>query len=155
MSKASPGSDPQIDRIFQTHFSSIGESVRPIQHKTIQSVLEGHNTLALMPTGSGKSLCYWIAGKALGGVTLVISPLTALMDEQAQKLEAHGCKVFILHSGIPTQKQYQELINLYNERETPDFLFLSPERLATDGFLEFVLQPKFDRTHVQSADLTI
>ena len=152
MSKASPGSDPQIDRIFQTLFSSIGESVRPIQHKTIQSVLEGHNTLALMPTGSGKSLCYWIAGKALGGVTLVISPLTALMDEQAQKLEAHGCNVFILHSGIPTQKQYQELINLYNERETPDFIFLSPERLATDGFLEFVLQSIRDQIKLVTVD---
>lgn len=115
MSKASPGSDSRIDRVFQTYFSDIGASVRPIQRKTIQSVLEGYNTLALMPTGSGKSLCYWIAGLALGGVTLVISPLTALMDEQAQKLEAHGCQVFTLHSGISSQKQYQELISLYNE----------------------------------------
>jgi ATP-dependent DNA helicase RecQ len=152
MSKANPGSDSQIDRIFQAHFSSIGPGVRPIQRKIIRSVLEGNNTLGLMPTGSGKSLCYWIAGKALGGVTLVISPLTALMDEQAQKLEAHGCQVFILHSGISSQKQYQELINLYNERETPDFIFLSPERLATDGFLEFVLQSIRDRIKLVTID---
>ncbi|MBN1875490.1 MAG: ATP-dependent DNA helicase RecQ, partial [Anaerolineae bacterium] len=114
--------------------------VRPTQRRIIQSVLAGYNTLGLMPTGSGKSLCYWIAGKALGGVTLVIFPLTALMDEQAQKLEQHGHTVFTLHSGISTQKQYKELLNLYNAREVPDFIFLSPERLATDGFLEFVLQ---------------
>lgn len=152
MSKASPGSDSRIDQIFQTYFSDIGASVRPIQRKTIQSVLEGHNTLALMPTGSGKSLCYWIAGLALGGVTLVISPLTALMDEQAQKLEKHGCKVFVLHSGISTQTQYRELVDLYNERETPDFIFLSPERLATDGFLEFVLQTIRDRIKLVTVD---
>ena len=66
MSKANPGSDSQIDQVFQTYFSDIGAGVRPIQRETIQSVLEGCNTLALMPTGSGKSLCYWIAGLALG-----------------------------------------------------------------------------------------
>ena len=146
MSKASPGSeDPlgtadSVDRIFQQHFGSIGKDVRDTQRRVIHSVLEGHNTLALMPTGSGKSLCYWIAGLASDGVTLVVFPLTALMDEQAQKLESHGCKVFVLHSGIPVRTQYRELIDLYNARETPDFIFLSPERLATDGFVEFVLQ---------------
>jgi ATP-dependent DNA helicase RecQ len=152
MSKAGPGSDGLIDQVFQTHFSSIGKGVRPTQRRIIRSVLERNNTLGLMPTGSGKSLCYWIAGKALGGVTLVISPLTALMDEQAQKLEKHGCKVFVLHSGISTQKQYRELINLYNERETPDFIFLSPERLATDGFLEFVLQSIRDQIKLVTVD---
>jgi ATP-dependent DNA helicase RecQ len=152
MSKSSPGSDSQIDHIFQTHFSSIGKGVRPIQRRIIRSVLEGNNTLGLMPTGSGKSLCYWLAGVASGGVTLVISPLTALMDEQAQKLEVYDCKVFVLHSGIPSQKQYQELINLYNERETPDFIFLSPERLATDGFLEFVLQSIRDQIKLVTVD---
>lgn len=152
MSKADPGSSSKINEIFQAHFSDIGESVWPIQHRVITSVLEGNNTLALMPTGSGKSLCYWIAGLALGGVTLVISPLTALMDEQAQKLENHGCRVFVLHSGISTQIQYQELIDLYHQREEPDFVFLSPERLATDGFLEFVLNSIRDRIKLVTID---
>lgn len=152
MSKANPGSDPTIDQIFQTHFSGIGKGVRPTQRKIIQSVLAGHNTLGLMPTGSGKSLCYWITGKALGGVSLVVFPLTALMDEQAQKLEAHGCRVFTLHSGIDSRKQYQELVDLYNQREAPDFIFLSPERLATDGFLEFVLRSIRDRIKLVVVD---
>lgn len=129
-----------IDRIFQNHFSAIGDEVRPEQRKVIESVLDGNNTLALMPTGSGKSLCYWIAGKALSGIALVISPLTALMDEQATKLQGHGCRIFTLHSGISSRKQYDELIALYNSLERPDFIFVSPERLATDGFLEFVLR---------------
>ncbi len=140
MSKANPGFDSLIDETFQQHFSAVGKEVRPTQRRIIRSVLEGNNTLGLMPTGSGKSLCYWIAGKALGGVTLVVFPLTALMDEQAQKLAAHGVKVFTLHSGIDGREQYRELINLYTEREMPDFIFVSPERLATDGFLEFVMQ---------------
>ena len=140
MSNHSPGSSNQIDRVFQAHFSTIGPEIRPTQRRIIESVLEGNNTLGLMPTGSGKSLCYWIAGLALGGVTLVIFPLTALMDEQAQKLETYGCRVLSLHSGINSKNQRDELTVLYNAQQLPDFVFVSPERLATDGFVEFVLQ---------------
>lgn len=146
------GSNSKIDQIFQQHFAVIGKGVRPTQRKIITSVLGGNNTLGLMPTGSGKSLCYWIAGLALEGVTIVISPLTALMDEQAQKLESHGCRVFVLHSGISSQVQYQELINLYNQRDTPDFIFLSPERLSTDGFLEFVLRSIREKIKLVTVD---
>lgn len=133
------GFDALIDRVYREHFSDIGSEIRPIQLDVIQSALKDRNTLALMPTGSGKSLCYWVAGKALDGITIVISPLTALIDEQAQKLEQHGCRVFTLHSGIDTRLQYKELVALFQQRERPDFIFLSPERLATDGFLEFIL----------------
>lgn len=139
MSKTS-GIDAIIDDIHNQYFSTIGRDLYPIQRKVIYSVLEGNNTLGLMPTGGGKSLCYWIAGKGLDGVTLVIFPLTALMDEQALKLSQHGCTVFTLHSGIDARKQYQELIDLYRNPIKPDFIFMSPERLATDGFMEFVLQ---------------
>lgn len=152
MWRVNPGSNSQIDQTFQTHFADVGRGVRPTQRKIIQSVLEGNNTLGLMPTGAGKSLCYWVAGMGLGGVTLVIFPLTALMDEQADKLKTHGCKVFTLHSGIDSRMQYQELIDLYNQRSTPDFIFLSPERLATDGFLEFVLQKIRDRIKLVVVD---
>ena len=76
----------RIDHIFQTYFSSVGTEITADQRKVLESVLGGNNTLCLMPTGSGKSLCYWIAGKALNGITLVISPLTALIDEQSEKL---------------------------------------------------------------------
>lgn len=154
MSNHNPGSDmdDRITQIFHNKFSNIGKEVRPTQRKIIGSVLEGKNTLGLMPTGAGKSLCYWIAGIASGGVTLVIFPLTALMDEQAQKLASQGCKVFTLHSGIDSRLQYQELINLYNQRESPEFIFLSPERLATDGFLEFVLQSIRERIKLVVVD---
>ncbi len=129
----------KIKEVFAKYFSSVGKEIRDEQEKVIINVLEGKNTVCLMPTGGGKSLCYWVAGKALGGVTIVVFPLTALMDEQAMKLQKHGCKVFVLHSGISSKQQYEELISLYNG-DRPDFIFLSPERLSTDGFLESVLR---------------
>lgn len=137
-------STDRVNTVFQQYFSSVGSSIRQKQMGVIQSIMSGHNTLALMPTGSGKSLCYWVAGKALGGITLVIFPLTALMDEQAEKLTRHGCRVATLHSGIDSREQYKELIALYNGEE-PDFIFVSPERLGTDGFLEFVLKTIHER----------
>jgi ATP-dependent DNA helicase RecQ len=137
MSKTT-GINQLIDDTYSKHFANVGKGLYPIQKAVIHPVLEGHNTLALMPTGSGKSLCYWVAGKALGGVTLVVFPLTALMDEQAQKLRKQGCTVFVLHSGINTREQFNELVDLYNQERAPDFIFLSPERMATDGFVEFV-----------------
>jgi ATP-dependent DNA helicase RecQ len=141
-----------IDATFEAHFSTLGPGVRPVQRKVMRSVLDGHNTLALMPTGSGKSLCYWVAGKALGGTTLAVFPLVALMDEQAQKLAGHGCQVFTLHSGIDGREQYRELLSLYSRKEMPDFIFLSPERLATDGFLEYVLRTTKDRIKLVVVD---
>jgi ATP-dependent DNA helicase RecQ len=134
----------KIDQTFKTHFEAVGKELRDEQEKVILSVLEGKNTLCLMPTGGGKSLCYWVSGKALEGTTIVIFPLTALMDEQAKKLQNHGCKVFTFHSGINSKQQYEEVIGLYNG-EKPDFIFVSPERLATDGFLEFVLKSIRDK----------
>lgn len=151
MSKTT-GSDALIDQIFQEHFASVGPEVRHTQRRIIRSIFERQNTLGLMPTGSGKSLCYWIAGKGLGGVTLVIFPLTALMDEQALKLREHGCKVCVLHSGIDTREQFKELTALNNQTGKPDFIFLSPERLATDGFLEFVLRRIRDQIHLVVID---
>jgi ATP-dependent DNA helicase RecQ len=133
-----------IDQLFETHFSQIGEEVRHEQRLVIESLLDGHNTLSIMPTGGGKSLCYWIAGLALQGTTLVIFPLTALMDEQARKLEGHGLKVVKLHSGVSASSQHKQLLELRNGK-MPDFIFASPERIGTDGFFEFILREKRDQ----------
>lgn len=130
-----------IDQTFNQYFASIGSAVYPEQRKVIEPLLQGTNTLAIMPTGGGKSLCYQIAGLALKGTTIVIFPLTALIDEQAEKLRALGLTVTVLHSGIDSKQQYQQLIELYNNK-LPNFIFTSPERIATDGFLEFVLHER-------------
>lgn len=129
----------KIKKVYDTYFSAIGPALKPEQGNVIANVLQGKNTLCIMPTGGGKSLCYWVAGKALEGITLVIFPLTALMDEQAEKLRGHNCIVSVFHSGINSRDQYEELMNIQSGQH-PDFIFLSPERLATDGFLEYVLK---------------
>lgn len=141
----------RIDNVFREHFSSLGAGVREEQKHVIASVLAGHNTLSLMPTGGGKSLCFWISGVALGGTTLAIFPLTALMDEQALKLRSHGFDVLVLHSGMNSEKQYQELIALAQGR-LPDYILLSPERLATDGFVEHALRLQRDRLKLVVVD---
>jgi ATP-dependent DNA helicase RecQ len=130
-----------MDQIFHTYFAQVGDGIRGEQRIVIESVLAGHNTLSIMPTGGGKSLCYWVAGLALKGTTLAIFPLTALMDEQARKLEEHGLKVVNLHSGVPATKQYQQLMEL-RAGKMPDFIFTSPERIGNDGFLEFILRQR-------------
>ena len=81
------------------------------------------------------------AGKVLGGITLVVFPLTALMDEQAHKLRSYGQKVLVLHSGIEWKDQIRGLTELYHGQQ-PDFVFISPERIATDGFLQFVMRKR-------------
>lgn len=140
-----------IDVTFRKHFASVGKELRPEQRRVIEAVLEGRRALGLLPTGAGKSLCYWIAGKALSGTTLVISPLTALMDEQVAKLQALGCSAAALHSGIDSRTQLDELLALHGGA-TPDFIFVSPERLATDGFLEHVLRAARDRVKLVVID---
>ena len=93
-----------------------------------------------MPTGSGKSLIYWLSGMMLGGVTLVISPLIALMGEQEEKLKAQGVEVLAFHSGGKQNKQIEQLKKFANRSVNPSFIFTSPERMATDGFFEYCIR---------------
>lgn len=110
------------------------DSFRPMQREIIKSVLTGHDTLGLMPTGGGKSVTFQVPGIALGGLTLVVTPLIALMKDQVDNLKARGIKAAFLHSGMPyseTSRVWQSLLH-GNCR----FLYVSPERLASDRFCE-------------------
>lgn len=131
-----------IIKNFNKYFPDLTDqfSLKSFQLKAIDNVAnKKKNTLAIMQTGGGKSLVYWISGLSLNGITVVISPLIALIDEQTEKLENFGYKVLKLHGGISSKKQTDILKNLYNKKFNPDFIFVSPERLATDGFFEFCL----------------
>jgi len=136
-----------IESIFKKHFPTSAKefSLKGIQKRATKNLLDQNNTLCLMPTGGGKSLIYWLSGVALGGTTVVISPLKALIDEQCEKLRDHGLDAIAFHSGIDTKSQYNQLIELYQETQVPDFIFVSPERIATDGFLEFVFKAQKDQ----------
>src|ERR1700724_1669877 len=78
-------------------------ALRPTQEAVCQAVVEGRDVLVVMPTGSGKSLCYQLPALARGGTALVISPLIALMEDQVAKLEAMGLRVDRIHSGRPRE----------------------------------------------------
>jgi DNA topoisomerase-3 len=108
------------------------KSFLPNQEAVCEAVIAGRDVLLVMPTGSGKSLCYQLPGVARGGVTLVISPLIALMEDQVAKLKAQNCAVERIHSGRDRAASRQACID-YLEGKL-QFLFVAPERLRVPGF---------------------
>lgn len=110
------------------------DAFRPLQEDIIQSVLEGRDTLALMPTGGGKSLCFQVPALARDGVCLVISPLIALMSDQVSNLKKLGVRAIALHSGMT----YKEIDYALDRCVHGDIkmLYISPERIQSDLFQE-------------------
>lgn len=104
-------------------------SFRPGQDEVIQSVLDGKNTMVLFPTGGGKSLCYQVPATVLDGLTIVISPLVALMQDQVQQLNDRGISATFVNSTISSWEIEQRFANARNGMY--DLLYCSPERLKT------------------------
>ena len=109
------------------------DKLRPGQAEVIRSVLEGNNTLAIMPTGAGKSLTYQLPSLHLPGMTLVVSPLISLMKDQVDKLEEAGLEASQLNSALTTREHEENLEQL--ETESSDFIFVTPERFTSQEFL--------------------
>lgn len=109
---------------------------RPFQEEVCQAVADGADALLVMPTGSGKSLCYQLPGVARGGTTLVISPLIALMEDQTAKLKAQGFAAERIHSGR-AREESRAVCRAYLAGEL-DFLTIAPERLSVPGFPELL-----------------
>ena len=129
----------KLDDDLKKYFPDFDFKLKDFQKKVISNVIDHGNTLCIMPTGGGKSLIYWMSALELGGISIVVSPLTALISEQAAKIEAQGYDVLAIHGGVPAIKQMNLLTDLANKKITPQFIFLSPEKIATDGFLEYCL----------------
>ena len=125
----------------QLLFSGFGfSSFRPNQEAVCNAAIEGKDVLLVMPTGSGKSLCYQLPGLARGGTTLVVSPLIALMEDQASKLAERGFAVDRIHSGRDRQSSRQACIDYL--QGNLQFLFVAPERLRVPGFAEMLAKRK-------------
>lgn len=109
---------------------------RPLQEEIINSILAGNDTLALMPTGGGKSLCYQVPAMAQEGLCLVISPLIALMKDQVENLRKKSITAFAIYSGMSRK----EVINIFKiaTESNCKFLYVSPERLETPLFKEYL-----------------
>lgn len=112
------------------------DNFRPLQKEIIESVLAGKDTLALMPTGGGKSLCFQVPALAKEGLCLVISPLIALMKDQVLNLKKKGIPALSIYSGMSFLEVKKTLQNAaYGNFK---FLYVSPERLQSEFFLEFL-----------------
>ena len=112
------------------------DAFRPMQQEIITSALEGRDTLALLPTGGGKSVCFQVPALMRDGLALVVTPLVALMKDQVQNLQDRGIKAIAVHAGM---KRRDVDLALNNAAYDPDckFLYVSPERLNTDLFKSY------------------
>jgi ATP-dependent DNA helicase RecQ len=117
------------------------DSFRPLQQDIVESAIYGHDTLALLPTGGGKSICFQVPGLAREGVCLVISPLIALMEDQVLNLRKKGIKAELIVNGM-TYKEIDIILDNVRFGQVK-FLYTSPERLKTKLF-----QERFKLMHV-------
>lgn len=134
--------------ILQTYFGY--ESFRPGQEETISHVLKLQNTLAVMPTGGGKSLCYQIPGLSLEGTAIIISPLISLMKDQVDALESLGIPATYINSSLNSSEQQERLRNMMKSKYK--FVYVAPERFESGYFVDAVRQiplalVAFDEAH--------
>ena len=137
-----------LDNDFKELFPKLDFTLRDFQKKVISNVVEKDSTLCIMPTGGGKSAIYWMAAVELKGICIVISPLTALIAEQAQKIEEQGYETLQIHGGIDALKQISIMSDFANKKTNPKFIFASPEKIATDGYFEYCLKQRKDEINL-------
>ena len=133
-----------LDKDFKKLFPKLDFTLKDFQKEVIANVVEKDSTLCIMPTGGGKSAIYWMAAVELEGISIVISPLTALITEQAQKIEDQGYETLEIHGGIDAMKQMNIMSDFANKKINPKFIFASPEKIATDGYFEYCLKQRKD-----------
>jgi ATP-dependent DNA helicase RecQ len=126
MSAVSLTPDNELMGTLRRHWGY--DSFRPLQERIVRSLIEGRDSCVVMPTGGGKSLCYQLPAVMLGRTAIVVSPLIALMQDQAAQLAQMGIPAAVLNSSLPNEKQAQ-VIRKASEGEYR-LLYLSPERLA-------------------------
>ena len=125
------------------------DSFRPMQEEIINSILEKKDTLALLPTGGGKSLCYQVPALASDGICIVVSPLVALMKDQVAQLKKRSIKAIALTGGMrPTEVDIALDNCVYGDLK---FLYLSPERLQSEIVLERIQKMKISHLAVDEA----
>jgi ATP-dependent DNA helicase RecQ len=125
------------------------ESFRPGQREAVEAALEGRDSLVVMPTGGGKSLCYQLPGVASGDLTIVVSPLIALINDQWQRLNAAGHPVAMIVSGMGEEAADAALSAV--RRGEARIVYCTPERFASSVFLEALAQRKVDLLAVDEA----
>jgi ATP-dependent DNA helicase RecQ len=128
----SDGGEPDLTGLLKRFFGY--ESFRPLQEQVIRDSLAGHDTFVLMPTGGGKSLCYQLPALVKGGLTIVVSPLIALMKDQVDALHEAGVSATFLNSTLGAAAARRRLAGLYNGEYR--LLYVAPERLMLPEMVE-------------------
>jgi ATP-dependent DNA helicase RecQ len=125
------------------------QQFRPAQESIIDSVLSGKDTLALLPTGGGKSICFQVPALCLEGICLVVSPLIALMKDQVENLRQKGIKAAAIYSGMSLDEIDLVIDNcLYGDYK---FLYLSPERLLSEKMMTRIARMKVSLIAIDEA----
>jgi ATP-dependent DNA helicase RecQ len=141
---------PAAHAILKTMRKVFGYTeLRPGQEEVISSVLEGRDTLAIMPTGAGKSLCYQLPALYLPGTTVVVSPLIALMKDQADKLDDAGVEAAQVNSMLSEREERSELKRIAAARR--EIVFTTPERLTDPDFIAALKRNTIDLFVVDEA----
>ncbi len=112
------------------------DAFRPGQEKIVNQILHQENTLAIMPTGGGKSICYQIPGLAQDGITIVISPLISLMKDQVDALHSLGVAATYINSSLTTEEQFSRLAEIRNGEYS--FVYVAPERFDSNAFFDAI-----------------
>ncbi|MEH7124345.1 MULTISPECIES: RecQ family ATP-dependent DNA helicase [unclassified Bacillus (in: firmicutes)] len=121
----------KLEKLLQHHFNYT--AFRTGQKEVISSILEGNHTIAMLPTGTGKSLCYQLSGYALNGQVIIISPLLSLMQDQAEQLMMNGEKRVIAFNSFLSAEEKNRALSQLNKYK---FIFLSPEMLRLDHVIK-------------------
>jgi RecQ family ATP-dependent DNA helicase len=133
-----PANSPNLTELLSSVFGFA--HFRANQEAVCRAAIDGRDLILVMPTGFGKSLCYQLPAVALGGTALVISPLIALMEDQAAKLTSLGLRVGRIHSGLDRAQSRQTCMDYL--QGALQFLFIAPERLRVPGFGEMLAKRK-------------
>ena len=136
-----------IHDLLKTRFGY--DQFRPLQAEIIRTVLDGNDALVLMPTGGGKSLCYQLPALCLDGLTLVVSPLIALMKDQVDALRANGIAAAFVNSTVPPREARETLAEARVGRLK--ILYIAPERLAVPGFSDFLRSVRVSQIAIDEA----
>ena len=136
VSTAFEHADPNL--VLKTVFGY--DTFRPLQKDIISSVLKGKDTLAIMPTGGGKSLCYQLPALIMEGITIVVSPLISLMQDQVFSLETSGIHSAFLNSSL-TREEYFQAVDEIKSGDVK-IVYVSPEGLATSRIREILSSPE-------------
>jgi ATP-dependent DNA helicase RecQ len=140
-------SDSRLFSLLKTHFGF--DRFLPLQEDIVRHVLTGQDAVVLMPTGGGKSLCYQLPALVFDGITLVVSPLIALMKDQVDGLTANGIEAAVINSSLTSDEIRQ--ISAALRRGEVKLLYVAPERLALERFRNFLRTLKISCIAVDEA----